>query len=475
MSNISNISASSYQYRYLARFIIEAETPLAVGSGDNDLMTDSPVALDVNDLPYIPATTLAGVIRHSLRDKGMHVDNEWGMEANNESDNSHGSNFILTEAKMLDSEGKVVDGVRPDTFADSLLKHYSALPVRHHARINFRGTVAEAGKYDGQIVFAGTRFCFEMEWMATTRNDALWNQTLAEFLSPTFRIGGGTRCGYGELKVVDHILTACLDLRNADHLQLYLSKSSHLGESSHWPGWKEMNCSVTADTSHWTEYTLRLRPVDLFLFSSATGDKEGTADMTAVKEPKVTWNKNKAIWKAQTILIPASSIKGALSHRVAYHYNRLTGCTVEQLYQNYSGENLVTCFMKHTGGGNKAVTALFGSEGEYKDGIQTAQRGNVILSDLFLDEETFHDKLVNHVTIDDFTGAAIEGHLFTEKPVYGRGREFVMKIIVLKSVLEEANIRSAFECALADICQGYLPLGGGVNRGNGLFEGTYTK
>ena len=33
------------------------------------------------------------------------------------------------------------------------------------------------------------------------------------------------------------------------------------------------------------------------------------------------------------------------------------------------------------------------------------------------------------------------------------------------------NIQSAFETALIDVCCGMLPLGGGVNRGNGCFSG----
>ena len=33
----------------------------------------------------------------------------------------------------------------------------------------------------------------------------------------------------------------------------------------------------------------------------------------------------------------------------------------------------------------------------------------------------------------------------------------------------------AFETALTDLCKGYLPLGGGVNRGNGTFKGSLKK
>ncbi len=51
---------NKYPYRSLARLIIETVTPLAVSSGEKGLYTDSLVARDVNDLPYIPGTAVAG-------------------------------------------------------------------------------------------------------------------------------------------------------------------------------------------------------------------------------------------------------------------------------------------------------------------------------------------------------------------------------------------------------------------------------
>lgn len=59
---------TTYKYRMIARITLEATSPLAVGSGEKDIITDAPVARDVNDLPYIPGTSLMGIIRHSLKD-----------------------------------------------------------------------------------------------------------------------------------------------------------------------------------------------------------------------------------------------------------------------------------------------------------------------------------------------------------------------------------------------------------------------
>ena len=53
-------------HKYIARLIIEAATPLLVGSGEKGLTVDKLVAKDANNLPYIPATGLAGVLRHAF-------------------------------------------------------------------------------------------------------------------------------------------------------------------------------------------------------------------------------------------------------------------------------------------------------------------------------------------------------------------------------------------------------------------------
>ena len=40
---------------------------------------------------------------------------------------------------------------------------------------------------------------------------------------------------------------------------------------------------------------------------------------------------------------------------------------------------------------------------------------------------------------------------------------------------EDKIVMQAFESALKDVATGMLPLGGGVNRGNGCFEGTIKR
>ena len=51
-----------------------------------------------------------------------------------------------------------------------------------------------------------------------------------------------------------------------------------------------------------------------------------------------------------------------------------------------------------------------------------------------------------------------------------------MEILVSKKEAEkDPQVIEAFEKALDDVTDGLLPLGGGVNRGNGTFKGSWKK
>jgi CRISPR/Cas system CSM-associated protein Csm4 (group 5 of RAMP superfamily) len=82
-------------------------------------------------------------------------------------------------------------------------------------------------------------------------------------------------------------------------------------------------------------------------------------------------------------------------------------------------------------------------------------------------------KIFDHVKIDRFTGGAIDSALYNEK-VIAHNDTWKIEIILAKDIDDE-NIKKAFEKTLNDLCNGLLPLGGKVNRGYGIFEGSWTK
>jgi CRISPR/Cas system CSM-associated protein Csm3 (group 7 of RAMP superfamily) len=456
---------TKYTHRYIARIVLEAETPLVVGMGDKNIQTDAVVATDVNGLPYIPGSSIAGVLRHAIGEDSELGNSLFGMGDKRDkkgeiTEEGHGSYLIFSEAKMVGKDGKALDGLQMIDWSDDFYAHFRHLPIRQHVRITEKGVAANTGKFDEQVVFKGTRFCFEMELVSDGSGNLDWNKfksVLNQMSSPSFRLGGGTRSGFGEMKIIS-IKTKDVDLAKDEGVKFYLNKSSNL--SVEWTG--EIH-NPSSEEKDWTTYQLDLVPDDFFLFGSGLSDED--ADMTPVKEPVIEWKNDKPEFKENCILIPATSVKGALAHRVAYHYNKLAGNFAEDIEDA----------MSVTGKNNIAVKTLFGSEGEKTNGEMKDQaRGNVIFSDV-IESLRLEEHIMPHVAIDRFTGGALDGALFQEKNIYGKGQHFTAKIAVCNSAIEDDKIKKALECSLQDICKGLLPLGGGVNRGNGCFSGTLTK
>lgn len=461
-----NKKEQKIDHRFLARIVIEAATPLAVHAGEKVVQTDAIVIRDVNGLPYIPGSSIAGVIRHAWKDVGNDVDILFGFQKNSKPEKENepdgmGSRIIFSEARILNSQGQVVDGLKPDEIdKDPLLCQYADLPIRQHVRIDHRGVAADSGKFDEQVVFAGTRFCFEMEMIGNKSETETFNQLLAILNQSTFRLGGGSRKGFGKITIKEIRYN---ELSISD--KYYLEKSSNMEESKGW--YKEEPLTLKENDQQYQYY--QLRPEDFFLFGSGFGDDD--ADMTPVKEQKVEWENNIGTLKDYEYLIPASSVKGALAHRTAFHYNQL-----DEFFADGKSEEEIEA---HTGTNNEAVRLLFGCEGDEKG--EGKQRGNVLISDMFI--KTAQDKTLNHVAIDRFTGGAIDGALFSEKAAYwysDNESDYPLRLEILidektidkmdKTKVKEKALK-AFNMALDDLCNGLLPLGGGVNRGHGIFNG----
>lgn len=461
---------NTYKYRLLSRITLEALSPLVIGSGNKNIKTDSVVAKDVNELPYIPATTLAGLIRHSLPEEEQR---KWmGYQTKEE---SCGSQLILSEAKILSENGKPIDGL--SNKEDTVKQLCHQLPIRQHVRINHQGVAEKNGKFDEEIVPKGMRFCFEMELISEEDDNEIMDKILSTIQSNGFRIGSGSRSGFGQISIIS-ILHKKLNLSTPEDLKLYLSKSSSL--ENIWEGFEPYTPAVNTNTDY-IRYELTLQPTDFMFFGAGFGNE--CSDMTFVREPVIQWdNDDRAsiIEKEKVILIPGSSVKGALAHRTAYHYNKLK----RRFADGKSAEEL----QEHVGKQNDAVKLLFGSEGDKRG--KDKKRGNILISDVTQTQtEELEKKVLNHVKIDRFTGGAVTGALFSEEVLYAPQVSFTLEILLDKAAItelkenkedKENNVDKnkalkAFETALTDLCKGYLPLGGGVNRGNGTFKGSLKK
>lgn len=440
----------AFTHRYIARIVLEAETGLFVGSGEASLLKDALVQKDIHGLPMIQGTSLTGVLRHALEENDQKDSTIWkdifGYQQGN---TGLGSRLKISSAYMLVNENEVAEGLEVNVDNDVKTK-YTNLPSRQHVRINDRGVAVNNGLFDNEIVYKGTRFIFELELKGISDDGQYWDAILANFSSPLFRIGQGTRNGYGKLKVYS-LEQRVYDLTDTKDFEAYLNFNPSFNKKNdgfNSRGEKEESSALTA-------YRLILKPDSFFIFSEGFGDDE--ADNKPVTE-EIAIYKNGTIKFEKQTLIPGSSIKGALSHRTAFHYNK-----IEKLFID-KGEGT-------KGKSNKAVKVLFGYEAEGKEG----QRGKVILNDFYYsDKEVNKDKIFNHVAIDRFTGGALDGALFSEKvSTLENGVSFDFTVYV--DYQNEDTIKEAFEETLKDVCKGLLPLGGMTTKGHGIFTGKVLK
>lgn len=442
-------------YRYIARIKIEATTPLFVGSGSASLITDSLVLKDHNGLPMIPGTSLAGVLRHSLEDFSSDKktwNNVFGFQG--KENEGLGSRLIVSSANMVVDDDKVAEGfgsaIRPE-----IIQKFNKLPTRQHVRITEKGVAADKGLFDNEVVYAGAQFIFEIELKGTQSDKESWGQIINEIKSPAFRIGQGTRNGYGTLKVIG-IYEDCFNLNDKNKFEEYLDFDPSLNSI-------EIKSLEDQENNNTADYILELTPDDFFIFSEGFGDAE--VDNKPVTEEVMVYQNNKTDFVERT-LIPASSIKGALAHRVAFYINKKKRFFVDQINSNladYLNEN------------NAAVAKLFGKKGDTDPNTKenTGQRGILLMDDLYYDDID-NSKIFNHVAIDRFTGGGIDGALFSEKVSYKKDKKMVLKIN-LSELVEDTDIVWALEEALKDVCRGLLPLGGMTTKGFGMFTGKLLK
>ena len=438
-----------HTYRFIARFIVEADTPLFVGSGESSLLKDALVQKDANGFPMIPGTSLAGVLRHAFENN---ADQLFGIS--NSDKNGEASKIRVSNAYMLLENHIVSEGIL-EKFSSELNERFNHLPSRQHVRINEKGTAEKNGLFDNEVVYKGARFVFELEVRGTEEDLSNWNQVLDLVQAPTFRIGSGTRNGYGSLKVIAKY-NQVFDLTSTIDFESYLNFNPSLNASLIFD---KLSSQTTNEATRFTKYSLNLKPDSFFIFSEGFGDDE--ADNKPLEEEVIKYIDEKIIFEKQTV-IPATSIKGAIAHRVAFHYNKLL-----KAFAEVGGENTPTI-----GAANFAVSSLFGKAGKDIDPVA----GNVFLNDFYFNaSEINNGKIFNHVAIDRFTGGAMNGALFSEKVSNLLIDNFHFEIYVKIEALSDEKVKSAFENSLMDICKGLLPLGGMTTKGHGIFTGSVTR
>lgn len=466
---------------HIARINLETVTPLSIAAGDTQGVFDVTLVRDANGLPALPGSSIAGVLRHLFRD--INAGNaDQGTEAvrnlfgDQVGDSGDPSRLHVSWGAILDSTGQPVEGLLLGKkgrrrLADPLLSTLldSTRTTRDRVRIDHRGTAAHRGKFDRSVVPAGIRFRAELMHWSEQADDPRWQQVLDLLAHPAFRLGGGTRAGLGRLKVAE-IHSASFDLKKDKERKAFATLPQGLGETQGL-----MQAAVTGDAEHPRYLTARLtlNPRAFWRIGQDEGgdsrnrldDKKKPAVLLPKLEARWDWEQNKA--KVAELLIPGTSLKGLLAHRVAFHANRFAengGLWAEDWFKSHEDYDKAD----HC----KAVQELFGyarNDRDADDDEAKGQAGRLFIDDAYLEFTEADLQLMMHNAIDRFTGGVREHMLFSEELVWRR--EIQVELMIDTRDISNPT-RKALREALADLCEGRLAIGGGAAKGHGFCDGS---
>ncbi|WP_418641477.1 RAMP superfamily CRISPR-associated protein [Vibrio chaetopteri] len=444
-------------YIYINHLVLEAQSPIAIYTGDREAGFDNQILRDVNGLPYLAATSIAGVWRHlyqSVLPNGNNKQpNVWF------GDQTGKSKLSISSGYLLDSRHKQVKGLwtKNDIDQDPLLSLLAQTRPLHRERVslNDRGVANDKAKFDQILLPKGMRFCVTVQWQGEEEAELNEFQTLLNLLeSDAFAIGTSTSNGLGQLSVVGNNANLIALANNPSAGQeLAATRALTQPKANH-------KASATAPFAQ-----LSLRATGTWRFGQgahylSNEAQLASADILTYSEQNITWqNQQASIGPSQPVL-PGSAIKGVLAHRFAFHHRRLNQQWAEQLgeasHQEWSTRP-------------DAANQLFGEANE-SDG--TGRVGKLIFHDASIDD---CPKVVRHHNrIDRFTGGVLKGALFSEELL--EKPRFTIRISLRPKAEFNEQEKQALQATFDDLELGLLPLGASTGRGHSLTqrEGNWT-
>jgi len=454
----------------LARIVIEARSPFLIGVEGGDGLHDALFTTDANGLPAIPGESLAGILRHALAEGADPATAERCRAAFGFQDGESGDSSAVevSWAQVHGSDDQPVP-FRGAVATDPVLAFLAAGVFRDHVRLNRNGVADDGGKFDELVVPAGARFTFEVRLLERA------SLTVAElvrlFGRPDVTLGRAGRRGLGRFRVlrVDH---RRFDLTETDDRKVWETFPVALHQAAPRGYLRSLPIEpLDTPTDGWAAGILELSPESTWYVGGSIDPglaprkrKDGSEkapDRYPMAERYIRWQENRGqVAERPRWLLPASSLKGALRHRVAFH-SRVASREFAPLdassAKSYS-DHPVEVFW-------------FGVSRDQRE--LDAPPGRLLLEDGHLDMSASPDKDVqpfDHVSIDRFTQGPLDGRLFEESALHRPGARIAIPFAIdMRDATPEQ--RAALGAALQDLCEGRLWVGAAGSRGHGEMRG----
>ncbi|MCG2738053.1 MAG: RAMP superfamily CRISPR-associated protein [Thermoplasmatales archaeon] len=400
----------------IGKFIINGklhlESPLIIGSG-RDEFVDIEVLKDETGVPFIPATSVIGVLRHYFEDnfpenKGDDFNYFWGIseKRNADTQKSIQSAFICHDLYAHEAKIRVRDGVRID-------------PSKQIA--------ADEAKYDFEIIEKGA--IFNLLWEVTLRqiyNKDSFKRMLATIMFPlkngTISIGAKTNNGFGKCVLKDINVTE-FDFKEKEDVYKWLMQDFSHGKPDIDSEPYKKNSNIFSIEGRFA--------VKNSIIIRAYSEKFDMPDAT-----NITSNGE--------FVLPGTSLKGAIRNRAL---------------------KILKTFMNE--GAEKKINHLFGIAGKKENDEKIKSRVQVEERVI----KSVKPELQTRIKIDRFTGGTVKTALFNSMPLWNENEQdesIIIKINIRDYQNWEAGLMLQ---VLKDIWCEDLPIGGEKNVGRGILKG----
>lgn len=407
----------SEQTKIIEKIVVQgtlhAVSPLLIGSGEREEAhdVDTYVLKNMDDIPFIPGTSLAGVLRSYVRSLSQDMEQHlfgW-IDTKNQ---GRQSAVAISDVLLQHAEIVQRDGVRIDEYTQTAIK---------------------GAKYNYEVVEAGAQGTFSMtitlRGVHAAYKTAIENmvENLVAYLRTGFSVGAQTTKGLGLVQIAN-VTGAYYDFsKPQDVMDWFLGKQPATISKG------AVKAEKTADTFYVdAQFSLKssliIRDYD-------------------TKEQTKNGNEVHAVSKKSLdrYVIPGTSVKGVLRHQ-AMKCLRHLGLDEDDYMEK--------------------INQLMG----FADGQGHKQKSRFYVQEIYLDKGVAEKEQTRN-RIDRFTGGTIDTALFTTKPIWQQkqGEATVHMHYEIHQCKEwEAGLALLL---LRDLWIGRAALGGEKSIGRGTLQG----
>lgn len=422
-------SAGKIAQKIIFNIPIQTMSPLRIASGLDDGLIDILILKNKQGRPFIPGTSLAGVLRseidalygEKIGDKIFgSIDNNGNQSMINISD------ITLTQAQLIHRDGVAINA--------------------------FTGVGEDGAKYDYEAIDRGAQGTLKMELTircgdleTTLDTSAKHNQfsatdeqyidiaaSIADIITKGINIGSLTTKGYGKLastKPVEIHVFNFASAQDADKWLQYLQKGTlpqavYLGDAKNIHAQAVNNFEMTAEFALQSSMLIR-----------DEAERKERGDNIAIQ-----------MISGQDYVIPGTSLKGILRNRACKIMTALCRDNEQKA--------------------NRYVNDLMGFAEK-----ETAKKSRLSVDEVYISCDQLHKSKHSRNRIDRFTGGTIPSALFTEEPIWQHDKTLApikMTVKIDKCRPSEAGLLMLI---LKDLWLGRLPIGGGKSIGRGILIG----